>query len=58
MYRIIFGECDMELFQAKPQLGFVFFYIYTRTTAHGFKNISLQFYGSGSGALHLVQVVI
>lgn len=48
----------MELFQAKPQLGFVFFYIYTRTTAHGFKNISLQFYGSGSGALHLVQVVI
>lgn len=24
MYRIIFGECDVELFQAEHQLGFVF----------------------------------
>lgn len=42
VYRIIFGECDVELFQAEHQLELFFFFTSAPAQQpHGFKNMSI-----------------
>lgn len=57
VYRVIFGECDVELFQAEHQLELFFSHLHPHNSLMDLR-ICLQFYCLGSGEPHSVKILV